>query len=246
MRPRLFALTLALALTLPCLGAAETVPFVPKAIHNIWNLPWGLTPEEFCQKAQETQSLTFAKASEYLGQAVYTLQGDPATILGYPAEVKVIFSGEPLGSSLIQFHFLTWDVKTSVPYTLNMLAGLYQSISAQYGEPGAAYLMGYNAHWQVIPFALPMEGQSLGIDRLLPLYQADQALPSCSIQFDNVALALFPASDDKARPSAISGSLEAAFALWVEACSPQRAQELSVPAKLEPFESYERLTKPAD
>ncbi|MEA5013728.1 MAG: hypothetical protein VB099_04110 [Candidatus Limiplasma sp.] len=243
MRTRLFALTLALFLAAPCLCAAETVPFTPKAIHAIWDLPWGLAPEEFCQRAQQAQGLVFVKASEYLGQSVYTLDGGPATILGYPAHVKVVFSGEPQVSSLVQFHFLTWDTKTPVSYALNMLGGLYQSICAQYGEPAMAYLMGYNYHWQIIPFVLPIQGQSLEIDRLLPLYQADHALPSCSVQFDNVALVLFPSSDDRARPNAVDGSLEAAFSLWVEACSPEQAKELSVPAKLEPFESYEQLTQ---
>jgi hypothetical protein len=240
---RILFLTLILTLALPCLASAETVPFAPREIHTIWNLPWGLTPEEFCQKAKETQELTFAKASEYLGQSVYTLQGGPATILGYPADVKVIFTGEPQMSSLVQFHFLTWDLKTPVSYALNMLGGLYQSISAQYGQPGVAYLMGYNRTWQVIPFALPMEGQSIGVDQLLPLYQSDQPLPSCSMQFDNVALVLFPSSDDRARPNAANGALEAAFALWVEACSPEKARELSAPAKLEPFDSYAQLTQ---
>jgi hypothetical protein len=240
---RILFLTLILALALSSLCFAETVPFAPKAVHTIWNLPWGLTPEEFCQKAQETQSLTFTKASEYLSQSVYTLQGGPATILGYPADVKVIFTGDPQVSSLVQFHFLTWDAKTPVSYALNMLGGLYESISAQYGQPGVAYLMGYNRTWQVIPFALPMESQNIRIDRLLPLYQSDRPLPSCSMQFDNVALVLFPSSDDGARPNATDGTLEAAFALWVEACSPEKAKELSVPAKLEPFDSYAQLTQ---
>lgn len=243
LRSLAFALALALALAVPCPGGAQSLPFTPQAIHQIWNLPWGLTPQEFCAQAQETQGLTFVKASEYLGQSVYTLQGEKAGVLGYPADVKAIFSGEPQGSSLVEFHFLTWDTPTSVDYALNMLGGLYQSLSSQYGEPAMAYLMGYTNRWEIIPFALPLQGQSLDIAQLLPLYQQNRALPSCSIQFDNVALALFPDSDDGARFNAVEGSLEASFALWVEACSPERAQELSVPDHLEAFASYDQLTR---
>lgn len=163
--------TLAMAQTLdvtpfPAPGPEETDP-VPEALaspeapvnHIIWNIPWGISPEEFIQTARQTTGIEFEETQEKEDILCEAVEGQEILVYGYP--VHYVYAGFPAAShSYTSLRVgLTDFGRVPFEYHMAMVNGLYHDLLSKYKVCDEARLIFFTESKDVISLAMPWDGR---------------------------------------------------------------------------------------
>lgn len=154
--------------------------------HEFWGIPWGVSVEEFTQKAQQLHGISFElQLEDDYGTSYITSSNDPIYLFGHPVVIMAFFLGEVGGEKrFVNVNIRFQDIKTTTSIaSLWLIADdVFTTLSSKYGEPTSATFWcecrGYTHN-----FALPMAERKIDIPRLI---ETTGEYHSLSVDFDNI------------------------------------------------------------
>jgi len=185
--------------------AASSEPEGENICHEVWGIPWGASPEQFCKTAQELYGISFVVFN-------YTLSGgddDPGTpfayysslpehpirLFNYPVVIEALFAppwsedvfyeradGE-MGLISVTFEF--WLSHRAMLSAWPLADDVFHKLYCQYGEPWIASFERPYERRESDYFAMPIKDKRLDIQRIFE-HRIDAVMYGFSAYFDNI------------------------------------------------------------
>lgn len=196
------ALFLALLLVLSALPAAvaetEAAP-----LHTLWDIPWGVSPEEFCALAEEKTGILFEINRTADGSAISNCmmkEGQNVAIFGQPVRyIAIQFDNNTDGFQKFSIVFIMSREMLTLETILQSLQTVSPAVFTKYGTPTFSRL---NANHPISGgleyFAVPMKDDAPDYEKFLDIYRETGDYTSVAIHFSNIDLwaSLTPVKDD--------------------------------------------------
>jgi len=142
--------------------------------YELWDVPWGASPEDFLEKARCLYNISFRVLYEddYLGEFSFeSSDDDPIYLFDYPFSIISYFLGDPQGGEGILSEIYI-NVPANISFSMLsawlMADDVFHALCTHYGEPLTAYIKPRNCDDVLCScFALPMSENRLDIPKLI-------------------------------------------------------------------------------
>lgn len=135
----LLLLFASILLPLVAFGESTSSPTSPiTTFHEIWDIPWDSTPEEFIKLMRERTGLVFAQDDRY--NTLILSNNQHLSVFGYPADVDVILSDSTQKLDYVILRFFFRDPAISPARVASILKDLSRHIETHWAPPSFAYL----------------------------------------------------------------------------------------------------------
>ena len=189
----------------PLPGFSEPVPHEdnlmrPSPIttfHEIWDIPWDTTYEEFADLAFQHSGITFQMGNEQ--PEIFSVNSKEDAVFTFlDVPVKRMSSVFTRNSGILSsLNFVLYiDEELSLPEKLDIFKDLYHQLATQYGQPSYEFLTRLqfclDDNNRIIGtenfyFGLPMNELEIDVDELMKLYWDGHSLFVHAL-FDNLSL----------------------------------------------------------
>lgn len=197
--------------------------------HELWDVPWGASPEEFLDKARQLYGISFQVYDDDDYGIAYDSSDEAAVYLfNYPFRIRPLFLGGADAKRTLADIVIYFPVNTPVSMVAAWLMAddVFYELCTQYGEPWAAYA-GYKGRYDSQYFELPMAGKRLDIPKLVEKGDNGLYIEAC---FDNIQFCFDPKNIASTRYTCLSLSMYSPVFKHIS--------DYLAPANLQPFEDY--------
>jgi len=234
--------------------------------HELWDVPWGATPEEFLEKARDGYSIPFIDCykndisipTRYYSIDAYTVTSpdDPVYLFNYPVQISATFEYSPVtegrdeegsfwaaepggkfGLTCVKFVFL--NLPDSAISAWFMANDVFYKLYSHYGEPWAVHTVPWN-YFSGLPeytFAVPITDMKIDVRKLIEKGLDD----TIWAHFDNIIFE-FDLSQNPEDYKTLSG--RGRMCLTVFPPKWRHWESFDIPISPHPFETFDKDGSP--